>query len=661
MTCQCHTWHYVVMPIDASDFHDTRDGKALAKKEAGEAVERRWWTLEPDEAAKSIEDIVRLLQGAQAARTAQSKFSARLYGNLPVAGAGAVGLTTAQMGAALNALKETISYNLVASVGETAQSRLAKNKPKPFFLTSGGTWEQQRKAKKLNKLVEGIFYETKMYDQSPRRFIEAFVFGDGVTHVFEKNGRVAHEGVLAQELWVDEMEAFYGKPRSLYWIKDVNKLVLAEEFPDKRELIMAANVSGDQQIRAQDKRTTEMVTVRQAWHLPSGPKATDGRTIITIDGHALTKMQDWKMDRYPFAFLQYAPRLWGFWGQGGAERLMNIQVEINKLLRVMQRTLHLGGTVKMWLEMGSKIPPEHMTNQIATVGQYTGQPPIYVAPPLIQKEYFEMLEGHINRGYQQEGISQMDASSTKPAGLNSGKALREFVDIGSDRFTTLGQRYQNYHLDVAYLDLAVAKEIAERDGGYEVEVPGKKSVSTVKMSAKDLTEDSYVMQCFPISSLPSDPEGRLQTVQEYAQAGYLTPRQAKKLLDFPDLEQVESLQSAAEDYLTMLLDGIVDDGKPAYPEPEDDLQLAMELVTEYIQVGKANHLDDDRLEMLRDFRAKLIAIAQQARDAQAAQMQQQAALTAANAPPQGQPQAPPVPPAPSPLVPNVPPPAGPPQ
>lgn len=642
------------MTIDASDFKDSKDGKPLAKKEDRQ-TDRRWWTLEPDAAAKSIEDIVRLLQGHQAARTAQNKFSARLYGNLPVAGAGAVGLTTAQMGAALNALKETISYNLVASVGETAQARLAKNKPKPFFLTSGGTWEQQRKAKKLNKLEEGIFYETRMHDEAPKRFIEAFVFGDGITHVYEKDGRVAHEGVLAPELWVDEMEAFYGKPRSLYWVKDVDKLVLAELFPDHKEKILASNVAGDQ-MRSQDRRVAEMVTVRQAWHLRSGAKAKDGKTIITIDGHALTGMEDWKLDRYPFAFLQYAPRLWGFWGQGGAERLMNIQVEINKLLRVMQRTLHLGGTVKMWLEMGSKVPPEHMTNQIATVGQYTGQPPIYVAPPLIQAEYFEMLDGHINRGYQQEGISQMDASSTKPAGLNSGKALREFVDIGSDRFSTLGQRYQNYHLDVARLDLAVAKEIAERDGGYEVEVPGKKSVTKVKLSAKDLTEDSYVMQCFPISSLPSDPEGRLQTVQEYAQAGYLTPRQAKKLLDFPDLEQVESLQSAAEDYLTMLLDGIVDDSKPATPEPEDDLQLAMELVTEYIQVGKANKLDDERLEMLRDFRSKLVAIAQQQQDAQAAQMQAQAAMSAANAPRQGTPQAPPVPPAPSPLVPNVPPP-----
>lgn len=648
------------MPIDVRDF--AVDGKK-APKEA-ERVEPRWWTLAPDEAAGTIKAMVDRLAQHQSYRTTQHKVSARLYGNLPVSGAGSVGLTTAQMGAAMNALRESISFNLIASVGETAQARLAKNKPKPFFLTSGGTWAQQRKAKRLNKLEEGIFYETKMHEEAPKRFLESYVFGDGITHVFEQDGRVAHEGVLSQELWVDELEAFNGKPRSLFRVKDVDRMVLAnsKRFEKYKDVILKANVSGGERgEKSQHRNTAEMVTVREAWHLPSAPGAKDGKHIVTIDEHALSAMEEWKRDNFPFSILQYAPRLWGFWGQGGAERLMNIQMEINKLLRVMQRTLHLGGTVKMWLEMGSKVPPEHMTNQVAPVGFYTGTPPLYVTPPLIQKEYFEMLEGHIQRGYRQEGVSEMDASSTKPAGLNSGKALREFVDIGSDRFTTLGQRYQNYHLATAHLDLATAREIAERDGYYEVEVPGKKSVAKVRMTAKELTEDSYVMQCFPISSLPSDPEGRLQTVQEYAQAGYLTPRQAKKLLDFPDLEQVDSLQGAAEDYLTMLLDRIVDEGEEAFPDPEDDLQLAMELVTEYIQVGKASHLEDDRLEMLRAFRAKLTAIAQQQQDAQAAQMQAQAAMVTANTPPQGQPQAPPVPPTPSPLVPNVPGPAGPPQ
>ena len=37
------------------------------------------------------------------------------------------------------------------------------------------------------------------------------------------------------------------------------------------------------------------------------------------------------------------------------------------------------------------------------------------------------------------------------------------------------------------------------------------------------------------------PAGRLATIQEYIQAGFITPRQGRRAIDFPDLETIESL------------------------------------------------------------------------------------------------------------------------
>ena len=64
------------MPIDVTDF--AVDGKKPKKADDFYEGERRWWTLAPNDAAKSIAAQVRLLQGAQAYRTAQHKVSARL-------------------------------------------------------------------------------------------------------------------------------------------------------------------------------------------------------------------------------------------------------------------------------------------------------------------------------------------------------------------------------------------------------------------------------------------------------------------------------------------------------------------------------------------------------------------------------------------------------
>ena len=45
---------------------------------------------------------------------------------------------------------------------DTIVSKVTKNKPKPTFLTDGGDWDLQQKAKKLTKYCEGIFYSTNL-------------------------------------------------------------------------------------------------------------------------------------------------------------------------------------------------------------------------------------------------------------------------------------------------------------------------------------------------------------------------------------------------------------------------------------------------------------------------------------------------------------------
>jgi len=139
------------------------------------------------------------------------------------------------------------------------------------------------------------------------------------------------------------------------------------------------------------------------------------------------------------------------------------------------------------------------------------------------------------------------------------------------------------------------------------------------------------MKMFPTSSLPQEPAGRLQTVQEYVQAGFISPRTARRLLDFPDLEAVEDLQNAPEEYLKKVLDAIVDDGEYTPPDQWDDLALAEQLALEYIASGKQNKLDDEKLMLLIQWLEQVRAYLQKA---------QQATLPALGAP---QPQAAPMP------------------
>lgn len=509
------------------------------------------------------------------------------------------GLSFTKISAVASSIKDRVTYNVCQSVIDTIVAKMSKNRPKPLFLTSGGDYKLIRKSKKLTKFCDGIFYENEAYKLGPEILRDAEVFGDGIIHIFDQNGRVKWERVVATELLVDTIESMYGKPRQLHRIKAIDRGIVRDSFPGKKSVIDVANsTSGD--LTGMYVNVADLITVTESWHLPSGPDAGDGLHCITLENGTLFS-EKWEKDYFPFVFIKSSKRLFGFFAQGAVERLQSIQLEINKILWVIQRSMHLHGTYRVWMKTGSKLPKEHINNDLGAV-LVSDEMPQYLSSSFIPQEYFNHLKTLKDQAYEQEGVSQLSATSKKPAGLDSGKALREYNDIESDRFTVLGQSYENFYLDAAKLSIEVAREIYKETKEYKVTIPGKKFTETIDWKDIDLEEDEYVMKCFPVSSLPDDPAGRLQTIQEYMQAGILTLRQGRRLLDYPDLEAEESLDNAREEYLHTILEKIVEDGEYTVPEPEDDLTLANELVLEYYALGKNQGLEEDKLELLRRFR-----------------------------------------------------------
>ncbi len=586
----------------------------------------RWWTLEEDQMSQSIASVVNAIAVNDSARQTQYQTSVRLYGNLSLIGVN--GLSFSRLTSVKAPLRDRISYNVVQSAVDTVQAKMAKNKPKPLFLTSGGDYKLQRRAKKLDKFVDGIFYENQAYALGLNCFRDGAIVGDGIVHVFERHGRVTFERVLASELYVDQVEAFYGEPRQLHRAKNVDRDVLCDLFPAKKELIIPAMKANTDALGA-SRDTSDQVTVVESWHLPSGPDATDGLHVISIEEGVLFK-EDWKQPRFPFAFFKWCPRVYGFWGQGAAEQIQNIQLEINKLLWVIQRSMHMAGTFKILMENGSKIVKEHFSNDVGAIIAYQGTPPSYVVPPIVPPEVYAHLQTLKNQAFEQVGVSQLSAASSKPAGLDSGKALREFNDIESDRFLTIGQSYESFYMQMAVLAIEVAKEIFTREGKYKVQVPGKKFLETIDWKDVKLLDDEYLMKMFPISSLPQDPSGRLQTITEYMQAGFITPRVGRRLLDFPDLEQAEVLGNSQEDWLHEVFEKMIDDGVPYTLEPYDDAQMAHEMALEYYSYAKCTKVPEDRQQLLRDFIDDLVT------------MLTPPPPTGAQAAPQAMPEAPPV-------------------
>ncbi len=581
------------------DFNDfkPKSQKTLEKRKAiTNGV--RWWLADEKTLPGAILGQVATIINSDRGRIDSYNTYAKLYGTFTPTFWN--GYQLANSGKPTSPMRDRLTYNIVQSCIDTLVSRIAQNKPKSMFLTSAGDSKIQRKAKKLDAFFYGLFYENDIYKLAPKIFRDACVFGEGIMHCFSEGGQVKYERVLPYELLVDYLESHYGpeSTKSLFRIKNIDRTELSEAWPDKAaEISMMSATSAF--ISSSNRSVSDTVTVVEAWRLPVGDQK--GRHVITT-GDVVLADEEYDEKFFPFAIMRYSSRLYGFYGQGMAEQLIPIQVEINRTLISIQRSLYLGGTHKIFVKNGSKIIKSHLDNAIGTILEYAGDtPPQYVVPQLVQPEIYAHLESMTQKGYQLTGVSQLSASSLKQPGINSGKAIRAMDDVEVQRFQTVAQCYEQFFVDLSKIGTPVARKTYEDAGSLKVKVPGKRFIETIDWKDVSLEDDQFQLQVYPVSKLPNDPAGRLESIQEMMQAGLMTPDVGKRLLDYPDLEAEENLANSTLDYLHKILDMMVEEGEYTKPESFDDLTQARKLALEYYAQGKLNKLEEPKLELLRKF------------------------------------------------------------
>jgi len=606
------------------------DTQLFAATAEGSLSANQWWRQKGSlNVADAISSTLSLMKRYHEQRVSTGVWNARLYGNLSLStnfGVNFSELQTSQASAPSNRL----TYNVIAECLETIVARVAARvKPRPYWVTSGGTYKERRRAKRLNKFSDGLMAEQNAHKLAIQCFTDAAVFGSGVGAVFIEQKRIKLERVIPSEIWVDEQESLHGTPRQMHRVKLIDRGTLGELFPKHRSAILRLDVANVDNVPTTQASTHELVEVRESWRLPdvrlpnNAKKAEreawkPGRHVISISECTLLD-EDWKFDWFPFCFIHYLEPLSGFWGRGLVEMLSDIQTHINKFLWVVSRALHLHGSTKILLHKRSNVPVSHITNNPSAIIEWNGEPgmqPQWLAPPAVPMEIYQQIETQINRAHTRAHISRLSTSGEKPPGLNAAVALREYLEIEKDAFATLSKQYEDFYVDMLRKGielLAAGVEAGDLEPDYEVTLSGIRRGQVVDWESINFDRDIFVLRCFPTSSLPLEPAARQQTVTEWVQAGWADERDAKKLLDFPDLEMANSQAQAAEDYIEQCIDKIVDDGEYTCPDIEDDLTLATKLSSIEIQLMKSGLPDDEeekdvyqemqaRIDLLRRFR-----------------------------------------------------------
>lgn len=564
----------------------------------------QWWEAGADKAGAMFSAVSDLRQ-QQGERAAKNERCLRMYGQTYTIGDSAVRDVYSPS-------RDLLSLNVVRSVCDTVHADITQNRPHPTFATLGDDmaqrWALQRKARKLEQFVEGVFDGCEVYDVSSAMERDATIFDLAACQFGDDGDSPTIERVLPFELVYDDRECLSQKPRAIIRATTRDKWELAERFPRRKAEIFDA--AGNAGATPYADMSPNMVAVCEGWRLPVSD-SKPGRHRIAIHGQVLLD-EPWAEREFPLLFHRWSKLPLGFVGESIANQLTGIQYEIKKLLREIQDAHHMLGKAKVLWPKTSGAPRTHWDNAVGTVIEYDnpreGKPTVE-AFAVVSPEIYQHLERLYAWAYEIVGVSQLGAQAKKPAGLDSGRALMVYEDANSRRFIDAGRAYEKLHVEIAKQIVRVGRRLYEKNGDFKARYSGSRYgrafVQTIDWEDVSMDDDQYVMRVFPTSSLPKSPAGRMAFVEQLVGMGALAPHDALRLLDFPDVDEFLSMQLASWRLITETLDRMLDADKPdeAYepPEPFMDLELALKLAQGAYLCAKKDGAPEANLELLRRY------------------------------------------------------------
>ena len=570
------------------------------------------------EAFKLAFDYVRALEMAQKDVHEKNVRNARLYGN---------DMLGPDWRTSRGARHASIpSENVIESVIDTVSSKIARLRPRATFQTDGAGFDEQRRAKQLEKFVEGQFQKSGIYQVGPLIFRDGCIFGTGALKLFADDGKICMERVLPDDLIVDQQEARLTAPRQVHHRFFIHIEVLKTMYPEKEKQITEAGMMGGQSpgyYTPWRKYDAQIVPVVESWHLPSKEGEDDGRHCVSIETTSLED-EPWTKSVFPFVFYRWSQPVTGFYGRGLSEQLTGHQLQINRLNRHIQENLNLFANPRVLAHVSDAGLGMRYTNGVGQVIFYRSKEPRIDAPKAVSSDVFFEIERIKRSAFEFAGISMLSATSRKPGGLDSAVALREYNDIETERFSIQAQAYEQFFLDAATQVVALGKELYSG---------GQKDLSVVWSSGNvaeqirwrdvDPDEDLYTMSVEAASMLSRTPAGRKQDVMDYLAMGIIDLNKAARLLGHPDLEEEMSLRNAAlDDAKATIAELENEDAEFPVPEPYQNLPMCIEQVQSNLLRVRHIGAPEEVLQRHRDWLELANRLMQKAVEgAQQAQMQ----------------------------------------
>lgn len=520
--------------------------------------------------------------------------------------------------------------NLTRTLVDTAMSRFAKTETRAAFVTDGGTPAQQQRSETCTEAANALIEQTHTEIELRKAALHASVFDLGTIKIIEADDGPRTEHVPAWETMFDPIDGRRGKTiRVQRFTADKDALIAAFAAPpdlaegeeesteariDREQLIDDIRDSSSAGLTTADHTMSNQHCVGyELWRLPVG--RTNGRHVLVTDKATLLDEVwtektvncvdfGWSADPispYPVSIAAI--------NSSNQFEIDGVGTRISQILRQC--------AVPRYLEQG--VAGDTTTTQIRggsdAIGDLIQVPPGKTLTEVsagnkVGSELFQHEDRLWQRGFQMTGINESASTGTRPAGLNSAPAQREWNEINQDRLSLVALDYQQAHVEAAERLLSSVAKIP----AYEITVKSANGRWLKRMKASDLELDKadYVIQRFPISALPTTPTGKLAAAADLLQMGAIDKDDFKEIVQLPDLKSKLDIALASRRAVESIVAKMMKEHRFIAPSDRFDLNYALKYSTTKWLEGLADDMPEDDLAMLDNWINNVISLQKKA-------------------------------------------------
>jgi hypothetical protein len=427
-----------------------------------------------------------------------------------------------------NDLLPSPQMNVIKSVIDTLISKIASTKVRPFFTPINGDYTTIKVLKQLQIYFDDLYDRQDITRKISEGYRDACIFDTGA--IFVNPFTFAIEKLCPWQVTVLDTEYQYGTL--------TKALITLNDFP--QTLLKPYGLSSD--VR---NNVFELYFDTEAKKITAYLNGSEKKTKAFAGN-------------IPLVFMHYTNPVKGAKTTAIVDDLYNIQRNIDLINARIKEAAQLSPANLILVPTTANIEIQTITPRSGSIYRYaptpsSGNPIEVITPAFINQQYQEQLEYYIQKAYEMVGISQLSSQSVNPLGANaSGAALQSMENIESTRFETQLNQVVRAYVDLAKIlidiipeDQAILPPEANRSGFKWRDVKKQAALINIQYSAQTM--------------LSKDPATRLNQIMQLSQIGIIPQSKIGRFLDQPDLNEVYSLATAAQDAVDKVIQLAIDD------------------------------------------------------------------------------------------------------